>query len=121
MKQELTDSIDQRSAPPAILHCFCLTGEKVENTYRITEWLGLEGTSRIIKFQHPFHRQGGQLLAQVLDQIAQGPIQPRLKHLQGTVSTASLGSLFQHITTLLVKKNFLLTPNQNLYFKTKIF
>ena len=40
-------------------------------------------TSRIIKFQPPCHRQGYQLLDQVLDQISQGPIQPGLKHLQG--------------------------------------
>ena len=52
-------------------------------THRITEWLGLEGTSRIIKFQPLCHRQGCQLLDQVLDQIVQGPIQPGLKHLQG--------------------------------------
>jgi len=41
---------------------------------RIIEWLGLERTSRIIKFQPPCHWQGCQLLDQVLQQIAQGPI-----------------------------------------------
>ena len=46
------------------------------------EWLGLEGTSRIIKLQSPSHRQGCQLLDQVLDQIPQGPIQPGLKYHQ---------------------------------------
>ena len=47
------------------------------------EWLGLEGTLRIITFQPPCHRQSCQLLDQVLDQIAQGPIEPCLKHLWG--------------------------------------
>ena len=37
---------------------------------RMIEWLGLEGTPRIIKFQAPCRR----LPAQVLDQIAQGSI-----------------------------------------------
>ena len=47
------------------------------------EWLGLEETSRINKIQLPCHRQGCQALDQVLDQIAQGPDRPSLKHLQG--------------------------------------
>jgi len=52
------------------------------------EWLGLEETSRIIKFQiikfqPSCHRQGYQLVDQVLDQIAQGPVQPGLENLQG--------------------------------------
>ena len=56
----------------------------------------------------PCHRQSCQLLDQALDQIAQGPIQPALKPLQG--------SPFQHLTTLLVKKflNFPLTSDLNL-------
>jgi len=41
-----------------------------------------EGTTRIIKFQPPCHRQGCQPLYHVLGQIAQGPIQSGLKHLQ---------------------------------------
>ena len=50
---------------------------------RITEWLGLEGTSRI-KSQPPYQGgQGSQLLDQLLDQAAQGPVQAGLKHLQG--------------------------------------
>ena len=51
--------------------------------HRIIKWLGLEEISRIIKFQPLCHRQGCQPLDQVLDQIAQSPIQPGLKHLQG--------------------------------------
>lgn len=48
---------------------------------QIIEWLGLGETSRIIKFQPPCHKQGCQLLGQVLDQITPGPIQPDLKYL----------------------------------------
>ena len=50
--------------------------------HRIIEWLGLKGTSRINKFQPPSHRQGYQLIDQVLDQAAQGPRQPGLEYLQ---------------------------------------
>ena len=71
---------------------------------RIVEWLGLEGTSSIIEFQPSCHGQGCQPLDLVLDHIAQGPIQPGLKHLQDSAYTTSLGSLFQHLTSLSVKK-----------------
>ena len=37
------------------------------------------------------------------DQAAQGPIQLGLEHLQDRASITSLGSLFQHLTTLIVK------------------
>ena len=50
--------------------------------HRITEWPGLEGTSRIMNLQSPCHRQGHQP-PHLLDQVAQGPIQPGLEHLQG--------------------------------------
>jgi len=48
--------------------------------HRIIEWLGVEGTSRTIKRQPPAtgrHRQPPYL---ILDQAAQGPIQPGLEH-----------------------------------------
>jgi len=51
-------------------------------SHKIIEWLGLEGTPRIIKFQHPCHRQGCQPPHLVSDQASQGLIQPGLKHLQ---------------------------------------
>ena len=51
--------------------------------HRITEWPGLEGTSVIMKFQPPCHRQDHQPPHLILDQAAQGPIQSGLKHLQG--------------------------------------
>lgn len=38
--------------------------------HRITEWLGLEETAKIIKFQLPCCGQGCQPLDQVLDQAA---------------------------------------------------
>ena len=52
-----------------------------ETNHRITEWPGLEGTSRIMNLQPPA-RQGHQS-PHLLDQVAQGPIQPGLEHLQG--------------------------------------
>jgi len=73
----------------------------------------LEGTSRTIKFQVPCHRQGHQPPDVVLDQVAQGPIQNDVETCRDGASAASLGSLFQHLTTLIVK-NFPLTSNVSL-------
>jgi len=53
------------------------------NENKVIEWLGLEGTSRIFKLQPPCHRQSCQSPHLILDQAAQGPIQPGLEHLQG--------------------------------------
>ena len=50
---------------------------------------GLEGTSRIMNLQPLCHRQGHQPAYLIVDQAAQGPIQPGLEHLQGW-STHSL-------------------------------
>jgi len=52
-------------------------------SHRITEWPRLEGTSRVIKLQQPHHRQSHQPPHLILDQAAQGPIQPGLEHFQG--------------------------------------
>jgi len=60
-----------------------LTLELQKHYHRIIEWLGLEGTSRIMKIQHPCHRQGHQPPHLIPDQAAQGPIQPGLECLQG--------------------------------------
>jgi len=49
----------------------------------------------IIKLQLPYSRKGHKPPPLILDQAAQGPVQPGLEHLQGQVSTACLGSLFQ--------------------------
>jgi len=72
------------------------------------EWLGLEETPKIIKFQPPCHRQSHQPPhLMVLDQVAQGSIQSGPEHLQGW-GTHSLSE--QHLTIVSVK-NFSLTSN----------
>ena len=55
------------------------------HTHRITitEWLRLEGTSRIMKLQPPHHTQAHQPPHFRPAQAAQGPIQPGLQHLHG--------------------------------------
>jgi len=69
------------------------------------EWLGLKGTTRIIKFQPLCHSQDHHPPDLVLNQDAQGSIQPGLEHLQGgmehpqplwaaCVSTSPLSVLF---------------------------
>ena len=81
---------------------------------RIIAWLGLEGTSRIMKLQPPHHRQGHQPPHFIPAQAAQGPIQPGLEHLQGwTGHPQPLWAAVQHLTTL-IGKNFPLTSNLNL-------
>ena len=84
----VTESVD--------LH-FCLPSR------RIVEWLALEGISGIIKLQPPCGCQPPHL---ILDQDAQGPIQPVLEHLQGR------GILFWFRTTLSVK-NFPLKSSRD--------
>ena len=61
----------------------CKYTTAVSQNHRITEWPRLEGTSRIMNLKSPCHRQGHQLPHLILDQAAQGPIQPALEHLQG--------------------------------------
>ena len=86
--------------------------EQADN-HRIVECLGLEATSRIIRFQPLCYRQGCQPLDQVLELIAQGPIPLALNTSSDRAFTTSLGSLFQHLTTLSVN-NFPLTSTLNL-------
>ena len=82
--------------------------------HRITECLGLEGTSRIVNLQPPCYMQDHQPPHFILDQAAQGPIQPGLNTSRDGRGIHSLsGQLFQHLTTLSVK-NFPLTSNLNL-------
>ena len=57
--------------------------KRISQIHRITEWLGLEGTSRITKLQPPHHTQGHQPPHFRPAQAAQGPIQPGLQHLHG--------------------------------------
>ena len=47
--------------------------------HRIIEWLGLEGTSRNMKLQPLCHRHSHQPPYLILDQAAQGPIQPNYR------------------------------------------
>ena len=58
----------------------------------IIEWLRLEGTSEIIRFQTPQHRQGCQL-DQALEQVAQGPSNSVLSTSRDGASTSSLDNL----------------------------
>ena len=74
-------------------NCDCTQRLSEFSYHRIVEWLGLEGISRIIKLQP--HPQAG------------------LPTSRDEASTASLGSPFHHLTTLIVK-NFPLTSNLNL-------
>ena len=78
-------------------------------SHRILEWLGLEGTLKIIKIQPPCHMQG----CQPPDEAAQGPIQPDLEYLQRWGHPQPLCSLFHRLTILQVK-NFFLTYNLNI-------
>ena len=72
---------------------------EVSQNCRITEWPRLEGTSRIMKLQPPRQRQGHQPPHLILNQAAQGPIQPGLEHLQGWGIHSLSGQLFQDLTT----------------------
>jgi len=74
--------------------CRGLWSQMVLYIHRIKEWLGLEDTSRIMDLQPPHHRQGHQPPHLKLDQAAQGPIQPRLEHLQGWGIHSLSGFLF---------------------------
>jgi len=65
------------------------------------EWLGLEGTPRIIKFQPSCHRQGHQPPDLVLDQVALSNL--GLNTFRDGASATNLASLFQHLTTPSVK------------------
>ena len=83
------------------LHTACKAAA-AESYHRTIEWLGLEGTPRIIKFQPLCHRQGYQPPGLLLDQVAQGPSNLVLNTSRDGASTTSLGSPYQHLTTLLV-------------------
>ena len=82
--------------------------------HRTVEWLRLEWTPSIIKFQLLWHTRCCQLLDQVLDQIAQTPIQPDLKNLQGQDIHNLSRQPVQSPHHYLSKINFHLTFNLNL-------
>ena len=70
-------------------------------------WVGRELKDLLVPT--PCHGQGHL----PLDQAAESPVQPGLEHFREGASAASLGNLFQGLTTFTVK-NFFLTSNLNL-------
>lgn len=75
---------------------------------RIIEWCMLEGMLKIIYFQTPWHGQG----QQPLDWLLKSPSSLTFSTSRNGASRASLVSLFQCLTILIVK-NFFLTSNFN--------
>ena len=85
----------------ALTKCPLSSAFAISKTYNIIlgshiEWLKTEETLNIIQPQHSCCGQG----CHPPDQAAQGPIQLGLEYLQGWGSTASLGSMYQCLTTL---------------------
>ena len=77
----------------------------------INRMIGLEGTSRVMKLQPPYCRQGHQPPYLTLDQGTSNLALNTSRDGRGTHSLS--GQLFQHLTTLR-RKNFPLTSNLNL-------
>ena len=98
-----------------IHNILCIYISILRSYNHIIQWLGLKGPKGSSSLQlHPCCcRQGLQLPYVMLDQAAQGPIQPGLKHLQGWGIHSLPGQLFQNITTLIVE-NFPLLSNLSL-------
>jgi len=66
-----------------------------QNVHRITEWLELEGTLKLIQFQPPaVGRAGPRQL-----RLPRAPSNLALNSSRGGASTASLGSLCQSLST----------------------
>ena len=78
IKQNSQKQAEALSTASFLCHCYLFS-----QNHRATEWCGLEGTSRIMKLQPLYHRQGHQPPYLILDQAAHGPIQLGLEHLQG--------------------------------------
>jgi len=99
----LGDSLLNGSGDRPVLNVLGILKNRVRLlcTRVVVKWLGLERTPRIIMFRSPCHRQGCQLLGQVLDQVTSGPSNLALSISRDRASTASLDSLFQHLTILL--------------------
>jgi len=93
--------------------CVSWLRTKCSQNHRIIKLFGLEETSRIMKLHPPCHMQSHQPPHLILDQAAQGPIQPGLEHLWGRGIHSLSGQLFQHLTIVYVK-NFPLITNLNL-------
>ena len=80
------EKLDQKDLKVFMTLCWLLL--VYEYQYRITEWPGLEGNSRITNLQPrplpppPPPQEGPPTSALIPDQAAQGSIQPGLEHLQ---------------------------------------
>jgi len=71
--------------------------------HRVIEWLGWQGTSSIVKFHPPCHSQGHNPPDLYYTRLPRAPSNLILNTSKDGASTTSLGSLFQHLTTLSVK------------------
>ena len=113
-----------------------LHADNLTQEHSFTEWPRLEGTSKITNLQPPRNRQGHQPPHLILDQAAQGPIQPGLERLQGQGIHSPSGQPVparHHITPFLSlktlpiiklkdqkeKKKIKLFELFNIYIKTK--
>ena len=93
--------------------------EGTHSDHGIIEWLGLEGTSRIMKLQTPLPPTTGRATNLHISDQPRLPRAPsnlafntsKMRDGQGIHSLS--GQLFQHLTTL-IAKNFPLTSNLNL-------
>ena len=83
--------------------------------------LGWKGLKDYLVSTSHCHRKGCQPLNQAVGEVAQGPIQPGLEHLQNGASTAFLGRLFQHLSTLPVNIFPLISKLNLLSFLLKRF
>ena len=88
------------------------SGARTKSDHRVAEWPILEGASNITSL-HPSLPQAGPPTSIFIRPGCPGPHPPGLEYLQGEASTTSLGSLFPHLTTLIVQ-NFPLTSILNL-------
>ena len=86
------------------------------------EWVGLEGTSRIMKLQPPATGRATNLHISYQPRLPRAPSNLALNTSRNGWGIHSLsGQLFQHLTTLTVK-NFPLTSNLSLpFFNLKTF
>ena len=90
----------------SVFQCFLVrTKEKESLNHRVIEWLEMEGTLKIIPFQPPAIGRDTSLQTMLLT----APSSLALSVSREGASTASLGNLFQCLTTLRVKDFFLIS------------